>query len=96
MSGVWAHRYAVGNTVVLKGPEKAPGCYWTLADVFHKAGLPAGCLNTIIHRPEDGPRITETLVSSPVVRKINFTGSTAVGSIIAGLAGKHLKPVLMV
>ncbi|KAK4497626.1 hypothetical protein PRZ48_010279 [Zasmidium cellare] len=86
---------AMGNTVVLKGPEKAPGCYWTLADIFHKAGLPAGVLNTIIHRPEDGPRITETLISSPIVRKINFTGSTAVGSIIAGLAGKHLKPVLM-
>lgn len=86
---------AMGNTVVLKCPEKAPGVYWTLADIFHKAGLPAGCLNTIIHKPEDGPEITETLVSSPTVRKINFTGSTAVGSIIASLAGKHLKPVLM-
>lgn len=86
----------MGNTVVLKGPEKAPGCYWTLLDIFNRAGLPAGCLNLIIHRPEDGPKITEALVSSPLVRKINFTGSTAVGSIVAGLAGKHLKPVLMV
>ncbi|EME42351.1 hypothetical protein DOTSEDRAFT_73244 [Dothistroma septosporum NZE10] len=86
---------AMGNTVVLKGPEKSPGVYWTLVDIFHKAGLPAGCLNTIIHKPEDGPKITETLISSPIVRKINFTGSTAVGSIVAGLAGKHLKPVLM-
>lgn len=64
------------NTVVLKGPERAPGCYWTLADIFHKVGLPAGVLNTIIHRPEDGPKITETLIASPAVRKINFTGST--------------------
>lgn len=85
----------MGNTVVLKGPEKAPGCYWTLADIFHKVGLPPGCLNTIIHRPTDGAEITSALIASPAVRKINFTGSTAVGSIISGLAGKHLKPVLM-
>ena len=81
--------------MVLKCPEKAPGCYWTLSDIFHKAGLPEGCLNTIVHRPQDGAEITSTLVAAPAVRKINFTGSTAVGSIIAGLAGKHLKPVLM-
>ena len=85
----------MGNTVVLKGPEKAPGCYWALADIFHKAGLPPGCLNTIIHRPEDGAQITSTLIAAPEVKKINFTGSTAVGSVIAGLAGKYLKPVLM-
>jgi len=85
----------VGNTVILKGPEKAPACYWALADIFHKAGLPAGCLNTIIHRPEDGPKITSTLIAAPEVKKINFTGSTAVGSVIASLAGKHLKPTLM-
>lgn len=85
----------MGNTVVLKGPEKAPACYWTLADVFHKAGLPPGCLNTIIHKPEDGPKITTALIAAPAVKKINFTGSTAVGSVIASLAGKHLKPTLM-
>lgn len=85
----------MGNTVVLKGPERAPACYWALADIFHSVGLPAGCLNTIIHKPEDGPVITNALISAPAVKKINFTGSTAVGSIIASLAGKHLKPTLM-
>lgn len=85
----------MGNTVVLKGPEKAPGCYWTLADIFYKAGLPAGVLNTVIHKPEDGAKITTALISAPAVRKINFTGSTGVGSIIASLAGKYLKPTLM-
>lgn len=64
-------------------------------DIFHKAGLPAGCLNTIIHDPKDGAEITQTLIAAPAVKKINFTGSTAVGSVIAGLAGKNLKPVLM-
>lgn len=88
-------RDTVGNTVVLKGAEAAPACYWALADVFHSAGLPAGCLNTLYARPQDASEVTTALVTSPDVRKINFTGSTAVGSIIAGLAGKHLKPVLM-
>ena len=85
----------MGNTVVVKGPERAPGCYWTLADIFNKVGLPKGCLNTIIHRTQDAAEITSTLIAAPAVRKINYTGSTNTGSIIAGLAGKHLKPVLM-
>lgn len=86
---------AMGNTVVVKGAEKSPGCYWALVDIFHKVGFPPGVLNTIIHAPKDGPEITSALIAHPSVRKINFTGSTAVGSIVAGLAGKHLKPVLM-
>ena len=86
---------AMGNTVVLKGPEKAPACYWALADIFHAAGLPAGCLNTIIHDPADGAKITSALIAAPQVKKVNFTGSTNIGAVIAGLAGKHLKPVLM-
>lgn len=85
----------MGNTVVVKGPEKAPACYWALADIFHKAGLPAGCLNTIIHKPDEGAKITSALIAAPAVKKINFTGSTAVGSAIASLAGKHLKPTVM-
>ena len=86
---------AAGNTVVLKGPESAPAPYWALASAFHNAGLPAGCLNTIIHQTADASAITTALVSSHIVKKVTFTGSTAVGSIIATLAGKHLKPVLM-
>jgi acyl-CoA reductase-like NAD-dependent aldehyde dehydrogenase len=87
---------AMGNTVILKGPEANPGTYWAIASVFHNAGLPAGCLNTIYHRPgPDAASVTNTIISHPLVKKINFTGSTAVGSIIAGLAGKYLKPVVM-
>src|SRR5437764_3060851 len=87
---------ACGNTVVLKGPEFSPATFWAIASVLHEAGLPAGCLNTIYHRPgEDAVRVTNALIASSTVKKISFTGSTNVGSIIAGLAGKHLKPVLM-
>ncbi|KIW11318.1 hypothetical protein PV08_10618 [Exophiala spinifera] len=86
---------AMGNTVVLKGPESAPATYWALASILHEAGLPAGCLNTLYHRPADAASVTSTLISHPSVKKINFTGSTAVGSIIASQAGKLLKPCVM-
>ena len=86
---------AMGNTVVLKGAEASPGCYWAIASALHEAGLPAGCLNTIIHRPQDASEITSSLIANPAIKKINFTGSTNVGSIIASLAGKYLKPTVM-
>lgn len=87
---------ACGNTVVLKGSELSPRIFWAIASIFQESGLPPGCLNTIYHRPgADAIRITNCLIASPHVRKINFTGSTAVGSAIASLAGKHLKPVVM-
>ena len=52
-------------------------------------------LNVIQHRREDAPGVVEALVSHPDTRKINFTGSTPVGSIVAQLAGKYLKPLLL-
>ncbi|OCT47508.1 Vanillin dehydrogenase [Cladophialophora carrionii] len=86
---------AMGNTVILKGPEAAPATYWAISSILHNAGLPAGCLNTIYHRPADAAKVTSALISSPSIRKVNFTGSTAVGAIIASQAGKFLKPVVM-
>lgn len=85
----------MGNTVVFKGSEYSPGAFWALAEVFHQAGLPAGALNTVYHRPADAAKITSALIAAPAIKKINFTGSTAVGSVIASQAGKYLKPVLM-
>lgn len=87
--------YIRGNTVILKGSESSPATYWALASILNNAGLPAGALNTIIHRPADASKITTALISHPSIKKINFTGSTNVGSIIASLAGKHLKPTVM-
>ncbi|OQE21324.1 hypothetical protein PENSTE_c012G02721 [Penicillium steckii] len=86
---------AAGNTVVLKGSEFSPKCFWALGDVFRQAGLPAGVLNVIHHQPSDAPAVTNALIAHPYVRKINFTGSTLVGSIIASTAGKYIKPVLL-
>ncbi|OQU95316.1 hypothetical protein CLAIMM_01542 isoform 2 [Cladophialophora immunda] len=86
---------AMGNTVVHKGPELAPATHWGVVSVLHEAGLPAGCLNTIYHRPADARKITTALIAHPAIKKINFTGSTAVGAILAAQAGKHLKPTVM-
>ncbi|KAI9659099.1 MAG: hypothetical protein M1821_002059 [Bathelium mastoideum] len=95
--GVRACMYAIatGNTCVLKGSELSPKCYWIIGDIFHKAGLPAGVLNVIVHRPEDAAEITTSIINHKAIKKINFTGSTAIGRIISEQAGKALKPVLM-
>jgi acyl-CoA reductase-like NAD-dependent aldehyde dehydrogenase len=52
-------------------------------------------LNLIAHQPSDAAAVTKHLIESPVIKKINFTGSTLVGKIIAELAGRNLKPVLL-
>ena len=79
----------------MKGSELSPRCFSVLGQVFTEGGLPPGALNIIYHRPQDAAEITSTIIENPAIKKVNFTGSTAVGSIIAGLAGKNLKPVLM-
>ncbi|EPE04036.1 salicylaldehyde dehydrogenase [Ophiostoma piceae UAMH 11346] len=86
---------AAGNTCVLKGSELSPRCFYLIGSVFRDAGLPDGVLNVIYHRPQDAAAITTLLIEQPAVKKINFTGSTAVGAIIAQTAGRVLKPVLM-
>ncbi|KAK5703306.1 hypothetical protein LTS12_028338 [Elasticomyces elasticus] len=86
---------AAGNTTILKGSELSPKCFWAIGDIFREAGLPAGCLNVLYHRPSDAARITTALIAHPAVRKVSFTGSTNVGSIIAATAGKYIKPVLL-
>ncbi|KAH7406467.1 aldehyde dehydrogenase domain-containing protein [Phaeosphaeria sp. MPI-PUGE-AT-0046c] len=86
---------AAGNTVVFKGSEFCPRTWWAIGSVLAEAGLPAGALNILVHRPEDAAQITTALIEDPSIKKINFTGSTAVGRIIASQAGKNLKPVLM-
>lgn len=95
--GTRAFLYAIaaGNTVVLKGSELSPRTFWALGSVMTEAGLPDGVLSVLYHRPEDAVSVTNALIENPLVRKVNFTGSTTVGGIIASKAGKELKPVLM-
>ncbi|PSN64944.1 aldehyde dehydrogenase [Corynespora cassiicola Philippines] len=86
---------AGGNTTILKGSELSPRCFYAIGKALNDAGLPAGALNVLYHRPEDAPQITTALIEAPAVKKINFTGSTAVGKILSATAGRALKPVLM-
>jgi acyl-CoA reductase-like NAD-dependent aldehyde dehydrogenase len=66
-----------------------------IGTVLQDAGLPAGVVNVISNAPEDAPAVVERLIAHPAVRRVNFTGSTHVGRIIAQQAAKHLKPALL-
>jgi acyl-CoA reductase-like NAD-dependent aldehyde dehydrogenase len=86
---------ACGNTVVLKASEMCPATHRLIVETLNAAGLPKGVLNIITHSAEDAPEVVSALIAHPKVRRINFTGSTRVGRIIAEQAGRHLKPVLL-
>jgi acyl-CoA reductase-like NAD-dependent aldehyde dehydrogenase len=86
---------ACGNTVVLKASEMCPGTHRLIGQVLVEAGLPKGVINVITNDPRDAAGIVEALVAHPSVKRVNFTGSTKIGRIIAELAGRHLKPALL-
>ena len=86
---------ACGNTVVLKASEQCPRTHALIVEAFEEAGLPEGAVNLVTNAPQDAAEIVGTLIDHPAVRRINFTGSTAVGKIIARRAAEHLKPVLL-
>jgi succinate-semialdehyde dehydrogenase / glutarate-semialdehyde dehydrogenase len=83
---------AAGCAFILKGPEETPASCAELVRVFADAGLPEGVLQLVYGVPAE---ISEYLIPHPVVRKISFTGSTAVGKHLAALAGAHMKRVTM-
>ncbi len=86
---------ACGNTVVLKASEVCPAVHRLIGEVLHQAGLGDGVVNVITNAPADAPAIVERLIANPAVRRVNFTGSTNVGRIVAQLCAKHLKPALL-
>jgi vanillin dehydrogenase len=86
---------ACGNTVVLKASENSPGTQFKLAQVMIDAGLPPGVMNFITHAREDAGKLVEAMIAHPSVHRVNFTGSTKTGRIVAGMGAKYLKPVLL-
>lgn len=86
---------ACGNTVVLKASEACPATHRLIGEILNEAGLGDGVVNVITHAAQDAAPIVERLISHPDVKRINFTGSTKVGKIIAETAAKYLKPVLL-
>lgn len=83
---------AAGNTVVLKPSELTPCTAMELAAIFHEIGLPRGVVNIV---PGFGEDAGEEIVKSPLVDKISFTGSTAVGKKVMALAAGNLKKVTL-
>lgn len=90
-----AYPLVAGCPVVFKTSEIAPGSQYASISCLLDAGLPAGMLNIVNSTREETPKVVETLIGHKNIRKINFTGSSVVGSKIAQLAAKHLKPVTL-
>jgi benzaldehyde dehydrogenase (NAD) len=86
---------ACGNTVIMKASELSPRTHSLIVEAFLDAGLPDGVVNIVTNAPEDAAEVVGTLIDHPAVKRINFTGSTGVGKIIAKRAAEHLKPVLL-
>ncbi|MEM8800862.1 MAG: aldehyde dehydrogenase family protein, partial [Pseudomonadota bacterium] len=79
-----------GNTVVFKPAELVPGCAWALADILHRAGVPAGVFNLVIG---PGSVVGQSMLDSPKVDAISFTGSVNTGAIVAKASLPHLRKI---
>ncbi|SFI16762.1 aldehyde dehydrogenase, partial [Modicisalibacter xianhensis] len=86
---------ACGNTVILKASEQCPATHHLIGEVLVEAGLGDGIVSVITNAPAQAAEVVGALIDHPAVRRINFTGSTQVGRIIAERAARQLKPVLL-
>jgi acyl-CoA reductase-like NAD-dependent aldehyde dehydrogenase/energy-coupling factor transporter ATP-binding protein EcfA2 len=86
---------ACGNTVILKGSENCPHTHQLIVQAFQDAGFPAGVVNYITNAPADAGAVVEAMVAHPAVRRVNFTGSTRVGKLLALTCAKYLKPSVL-
>ncbi len=86
---------ACGNTVVLKSSEVCPATHALIGTVLEEAGVGAGVVNVVSADLKDAEAVTEALIAHPAVKRINFTGSTRVGRLLALLAAKYLKPIVL-
>ena len=83
---------AAGCSIIIKGPEETPASCAELVRAFADAGIPDGVVNLVYGVPAE---ISSYLIPHLVVKKISFTGSTAVGKQLASLAGLHMKLATM-
>src|SRR5881398_1083307 len=86
---------ACGNTVILKASERCPRTHSLIVESLVAAGFPDGVVTAVTNDPSDAAELVGALIDHPAVRRINFTGSTAVGRIVARRAAEQLKPVLL-
>lgn len=83
---------AAGCSIILKPAEETPMTAAEIVRAFHDAGLPPGVLNLVHGTPAE---ISEHLIASPIIRKISFTGSTAVGKLLLRQAAAGVKRATM-
>lgn len=86
---------AYGNTVVLKASELCPRTHAVVVHALIDAGLPEGAVNLITHSAAGAPEVVDALIAHPAVRRVNFTGSTRVGRIVAIKCAEQLKRCLL-
>lgn len=90
-----AYPIVCGNTVVFRGSESSPRTHALVAEALVEAGFPAGVLNYLSNAPQAAADVVDAMIAHKAVRRINFTGSTRVGRIIAQKAATHLKRCLL-
>jgi succinate-semialdehyde dehydrogenase/glutarate-semialdehyde dehydrogenase len=83
---------AAGCSIIVKAPEETPASPAELIRAFADAGVPSGVIGLVYGNPAD---ISSYLVPHPVIRKMSFTGSVAVGKQLAALAGTYMKRTTM-
>lgn len=81
-----------GCSIIIKGPEEAPGAPALLFRCLEEAGVPKGVVNLVFGNPAS---VSSFLVPHPLIRKVSFTGSVPVGKQLASLAGLHMKRATM-
>ncbi|MGN1055269.1 MAG: NAD-dependent succinate-semialdehyde dehydrogenase, partial [Comamonas sp.] len=83
---------ATGCSFLCKAPEETPASPAALLQCFVDAGIPDGVVGLVYGDPAE---ISSYLIPHPIIRKVTFTGSTAVGKQLAALAGQHMKRCTM-
>ena len=86
---------AAGCSAVIKCSELSPRCQSMVVQAFNDASSVPGLVNSLQSTREEAGKITEALIASKAIRKVDFIGSSNVGRIVASLAGKHLKQVML-
>lgn len=81
---------AAGCTVVAKSPGETPFTSLALAELAHRAGIPKGVVN-FVSALKNTPEVGELLTTSPIIKKISFTGSTGVGKLLMKQSSSTLK-----
>ncbi|HXU45380.1 MAG TPA: NAD-dependent succinate-semialdehyde dehydrogenase [Thermoanaerobaculia bacterium] len=80
-----------GNVGLLKHASNVPRCALALEEIFHRAGLPAGCFQTLLA----GSSAVEGLIGDPRIAAVTLTGSEGAGVAVGGAAGKQIKRAVL-